>query len=576
MPHVITQACCADASCVYACPVNCIHPTPDEADFATAEMLYIDPLSCVDCGACVSACPVGAIKRDTRLSPEEQPFLDINAAFYSPPREYPPQARLERALGNNSGQMHVAIVGSGPAAMYTADALLERPGVYVTVIERLPVPHGLVRHGVAPDHPETKTIQSLFAQIERDPRMRYLLGVDVGTDVSHDEVAAHFDAVVYATGASGERRLDIPGQELSHTATELVAWYNGHPDYTDRQFDLSGERAVIIGNGNVALDVARVLTGEPEDLARTDIADHALEALRASRIREVTVLARRGVGQSAFTLPEITGLISRHSAGVYADGAGLDDYTARLYQQDELDMAVRGKIDAVASLSRPPSDGREPRIVFRFCGSPVEIAATSSSSGEAAVEGVHIAANRLVRSDGHVRAQTTGETHWLPAGLVLTSVGYHGTPVPGLPFADGTIPNDAGRVESMPGVYVVGWIKRGPTGFIGTNKSCARETVESMMADANANRWARPAGSAADFENLVRRRGARVLHLDQWRRLDWLERQWGRASGRPRRKLTDRSQIYGLWNAPDSETNYDAAPPRSRLEVDQRPAIAEG
>lgn len=549
MPHVITQACCADASCVYACPVNCIHPTPDEDDFASAEMLYIDPVSCVDCGACVSACPVGAIKRDTRLRPEEEVFLDINAAFFEPPRAYPPQARLEPAVANRAGPMDVVIVGSGPAAMYTADALLDRPEIRVTVIERLPTPYGLVRHGVAPDHPQTKTIQTLFAHIERHPRMNYMLGVEVGVDVRHEEVAEHFDAVIYATGASGDRRLDIPGQDLSHSATEFVAWYNGHPDYADRDFDFSGERAVIVGNGNVALDAARILTADPQDLAFTDIADHALEALRSSRIREVTVLGRRGVGQAAFTLPEITGLIQGHTAGICTSGTGLDDETARLYTHGVLDVATRGKIDAITSLPHlsdaAPSDRR---IVFEFCASPLEITGVSQSNG------IRIGRNTLAASEGHVQAKTTDHAWWLPAGLVLTSIGYHGRPIPDVPFCDGVIPNTAGRVETMNGVYAVGWIKRGPTGFIGTNKTCAHETVDTLLADANDGRLARPTGNADAFTDLVRRRGIRVLNLDQWRRLDWLERAWGQASDRPRRKLTDTDQIFDLWRGPDAET----------------------
>ncbi len=233
MTHVVTQACCADASCVFACPVNAIHPTPDEPDFGLAEMLYIDPKSCVDCGACVGACPVGAIVPDTKVSAEQLPFVDINALFHAEPRTYPIQAPIIPIVRKAPGPLHVAIVGSGPAALYAADELLKQSDVDVTVIDRLPTPHGLVRSGVAPDHVETKSIDRLFRQIEDQRGFHYLLNVDVGSDITHAELLEHCDAVIYATGASQDRRLGIPGEDLpgSETATEFVAWYNGHPDH---------------------------------------------------------------------------------------------------------------------------------------------------------------------------------------------------------------------------------------------------------------------------------------------------------------------------------------------------------
>ncbi len=327
MTHVVTQACCADASCVFACPVNAIHPTPDEPDFGLAEMLYIDPLSCVDCGACVGACPVGAIVPDTKITPDELPFVDINALFHLEPRTYPVQAPIAPITRKAAGRLHIAIVGSGPAALYAADELLKQDDVEVTVIDRLPTPYGLVRSGVAPDHVETKSIDRLFRQIEDQPGFHYLLNVDVGTDLSHAELLEHCNAVVYATGAAHDRRLDIAGEDLpgSETATEFVAWYNGHPGQVGQTFDLSGERAVIIGNGNVALDAARILTADVDALASTDIADHALEALRGSAIREVVIVGRRGVAQAAFTLPELIGLLSHDDLQIIVEGADLDE-----------------------------------------------------------------------------------------------------------------------------------------------------------------------------------------------------------------------------------------------------------
>ena len=267
MPHVVTQSCCSDGSCVYACPVNCIHPSPDEPGFATAEMLYIDPVACVDCGACVSACPVGAIAPDSKLTPEQLPFVELNAAFY-PKREgkLPPTSKLAPVLeapvvhAQRGGPLTVAIVGSGPAAMYAADELLTQQGVRVNVFEKLPTPYGLVRAGVAPDHQTTKRVTALFDKIAARPGFTFYLNVDVGSDLTHDELLAHHHAVIYAVGAPTDRRLEVDGIELpgTGTATEFVAWYNGHPDFTDLPVDLSGERVVIIGNGNVALDVARI------------------------------------------------------------------------------------------------------------------------------------------------------------------------------------------------------------------------------------------------------------------------------------------------------------------------------
>src|SRR6201996_8107100 len=308
MPHVITQSCCSDGSCVYACPVNCIHPSPDEPGFATAEMLYIDPVACVDCGACVSACPVGAIAPASRLQPEQQPFIALNASYY-PDRpadqKLPPTSKLApvipspKVLGNHShrrGPLTVAIVGSGPAAMYAADELLTQHGVRVNVFEKLPTPYGLVRAGVAPHHQTTKKVTHFVDGEARHRYFRFFLNVEVGKHLSHADLLAHHHAVLYAVGAPDDRRLDIEGMGLpgSGTATELVAWINGHPEFADLPVDLSHERVVIVGNGNVALDVARVLSSDPDDLARTDISDRALEVFRGSAVREVVIAARRG------------------------------------------------------------------------------------------------------------------------------------------------------------------------------------------------------------------------------------------------------------------------------------------
>jgi ferredoxin/flavodoxin---NADP+ reductase len=470
MPHVVTQSCCSDGSCVYACPVNCIQPTPDDPDFALAEMLYVDPATCVDCGACVSACPVDAIKPQSKLTEAEQPFLKINADYFRTPRPRPLLARPVPALQvrHRPKPLRVAIVGSGPAAMYAADEILTVPGARVDVYERLTVPYGLARTGVAPDHPRTRSVSRQFDMIRSQSRLKLLLGVEVGRDVSHEELLAGHHAVIYAVGASTDRRLDVPGMGLPGTgsATEFVAWYNGHPDFAERDFDLSGPRAVVIGNGNVALDVARILTVDPERLAGTDIAPAALATLRRSRIEEVVVVGRRGPAESAFTLPELVGLSTTPGVELAVE-------------MGELPAETGGdpKLELLRSLGPGAGTGRRIRLRYRL--RPARIIGTERA------EAVEFA-----------RTDADGAHETVLAAPVLTSIGYRGVPVPGLPFdeATGTVPNAQGRVLSpdgaapLPGAYVAGWIKRGPSGFIGTNKSCAQETVRELVADFSAGR----------------------------------------------------------------------------------------
>ncbi|BDT85842.1 FAD-dependent oxidoreductase [Nocardia cyriacigeorgica] len=504
MPYVVTQSCCSDASCVYACPVNCIHPTPDEPDFLSAEMLYVDPQACVDCGACASACPVDAITSSKKLTEEQKPFIEINANFYRQSRPRPilakpvpaPEIRTERE------PLRVAIVGSGPSAMYAADELLTQPDVSVTMFDRLPVPYGLARHGVAPDHAKTRQVSELFDVMSAQPGFGSYLNVEVGKHISHEELLAYHHAVIYAVGASSDRKLGIPGEGLAGnvSATDFVAWYNGHPDHANRAFDLSSTRAVIVGNGNVALDVARILTIDPESLVGTDISQTALDALRDSRIEEVVILGRRGPAESAFTVPEFVGLLGS-DIDIVIEGE-LPEIT------DGLPYQVEQKLRLLHSVRQRPVGGRR-RIVFRYLSSPTEIL------GPDQVSGIEVVRNELVAdADGNVRAVATDQIERLDAGLVLTSVGYRGVPLPGLPFDEraGVIPNLDGRVleqpggSVLPGTYVTGWIKRGPTGFIGTNKSCAQQTVQQLADDFNAGRLRAPSGGAAGFDRLVRSR----------------------------------------------------------------------
>ena len=467
MPHVVTQACCSDASCVFACPVNCIHPTPDEPDFLTSDMLYIDPAACVDCGACIPACPTGAIKRHTQLTEAELPFVPLNAAFYAGGRDRPILAPVPPPLQVTGGRgpLRVAVVGSGPAALYAVEELLTIPAVSVDVYERLAVPYGLLRTGVAPDHVDTRQVMDHFAGVLAEPAVRLHVGVSVGTDVTHAELMAEHDAVLYAVGAAGDRPLDVPGADLPHvaSATAFVGWYNGHPDHADLAVDLSCDTVVVVGNGNVALDVARILTADPASLVGTDIAPHALAALRASQVRRVVLTGRRGPAQSAFTVPELIGLLATRHVVVHPEDL-LDAQPAGFAAQQKL-----------ALLARAPGSGTGRHIELRYRVEPVAVTPL----------GIDLAHTRL--TDGGTRAERTGEVEHLGAGLILTSIGYQGTPVAGLPFdaSTGTVPHTAGAVDGVPGAFVAGWIKRGPTGYIGTNRSDAHETVWSLVAAWN-------------------------------------------------------------------------------------------
>jgi ferredoxin--NADP+ reductase len=470
MTHVVTQSCCSDASCTYACPVNCIQPTPDDPDFLLAEMLHIDAASCVDCGACVSACPVQAIKPASALTEAELPFLDINRLYHEEQRQAgkvrallaKPPARLQ--VRAHQRPLRVAVIGSGPSGLYAADEVLTIPRAEVTVFERLSEPYGLARFGVAPDHRRTRRISGQFEQIRQARGLKFELGVDVGVDVTREELLTRFDAVIYAVGAASDRRLEIPGAELAgvDTATRFVAWYNGHPDFADVSFDLSHPRAVVVGNGNVGLDVARILSTDPDRLAETDISPRALATLRASQVQEVLITARRGPHEAAFTLPELLGLASAPGVELVVDPA--------------VATKVEGsKLAWLARLSDASRAGRR-RVVLRF----------------------HLAPERVLGADGAMTgvefAHTAdGDAETIDAGLLLTSIGYGGAPVPGLPFdaASRTVPNRQGRVidpasgEPIPGTYVTGWIKRGPSGFLGTNRSDSQETVRMLVEDFN-------------------------------------------------------------------------------------------
>ena len=421
--------------------------------------------------------------------------------------------------------LRVAVVGSGPAGFYAAGALLSAdPRAEVDMIERLPTPWGLVRLGVAPDHPKLKTVSRAFERIAEQPGFRFLGNVELGRDLTHEDLVRLYDAVVYAVGAQTDRRLGIPGEDLagSWAATELVAWYNGHPDYQQLEFDLDVERAVVIGNGNVALDVARMLALTREELAPTDATDASIEAIAASPLREIIVVGRRGPAQAAFTTPELQEMGDLAGADVIVDPADLEGAEPK-DTNSERNLAVLRDF-----AGREPAD-KSRRVVFRFLHSPVAIL------GEERVEAVELVRNEL---DANERAMPTAEHETVSCGLVFRSVGYHGVELPGVPFdpATGTIPNERGRIS--PGVYCAGWIKRGPTGVIGTNKKDATETVETLLEDAAAGRLEpKPDATAAAVDALLTERGVRVVEYDGWTAIDQAERAAGEKSGRPRVKL---------------------------------------
>jgi ferredoxin--NADP+ reductase len=442
----------------------------------------------------------------------------------------------------------VAVVGSGPAGFYAAGALLAADvPVEVDMIERLPTPWGLVRLGVAPDHPNIKSVSRVFEKTAQRPGFRFLGNVDVGRDVTHEELTRLYDAVVYAFGAQTDRRMGIPGEDLegSWPATAFVAWYNGHPDFQDVSFDLSCERVVVVGNGNVAVDVARMLALTADELAPTDTTDEAIAAIVGSGVREILVLGRRGPAQAAFTNPELVELTELAGADLIVDPADLelDPASATALESDA--MAQRN-LAVLREVAAAEPGGRPRAIRLRFLTSPVAIL------GEDRVEGVEVVKNELVDDGrGGLRAVPTDEREVIPCGAVLRSVGYRGVPLAGLPFDDerGVIPNEGGRVldetgTPVPGVYSTGWIKRGPSGVIGTNKKDATETVEHLLEDARAGLLSGGA-SAAAVDALLADRGVEVVTQGGWEAIDATERLQGEPHGRPRIKLSTWDDLLG-------------------------------
>ncbi len=452
--------------------------------------------------------------------------------------------------GTPDNPLRVAIIGSGPSGFYAADHLQrqERQGglaVRIDMFDRLPTPYGLVRGGVAPDHQKIKSVTAVYEKIARQPGFRFFGNVTFGRDLLLEDAQALYHAIILAVGAQTDRALGIPGEHLpgSHAATEFVAWYNGHPDYRDLEFDLTQEAAAVIGVGNVAMDVARILARSYDELYQTDIADHALEALRASRVRTIYVLGRRGPAQAAFTNPEIRelGELAEADVIVAPEEAALDPLS-QAYIESGRDKTAVKNVEILAGYARQQPRGKPRQIVLRFLVSPVEII------GRERVEAITLARNELYQTEsGELRPRATDQRETIAVGLVFRSVGYKGVPLPGVPFDEraGVIPNDRGRVlaarggDPVPGLYATGWIKRGPTGIIGTNKPDSVETVDLLLEDMRAGRlWTPETSDAEAVENLLEARGVRYVTFDDWLALDALEQQRGHEINRPRLKFT--------------------------------------
>ena len=454
--------------------------------------------------------------------------------------------------GTTSQPLRVAIFGSGPAAFYAAEHLFKQKDLVIEVdmFDRLPTPFGLVRGGVAPDHLKIKQVTKVFDGIAANPRFRFFGNVEFGKDVTLAELKDHYHQILFATGAQTDRRMGIPGEDLkgSHPATEFVAWYNGHPDFRNHEFNLQVERAAVVGVGNVAIDVARLLSLSREELLESDAADYAVEALANSQIKEVYLLGRRGPAQAAFTNPEIKEVGELLEADILtrADETQLDELSAASIAGDRVALK---KVEILQSYAVDRPLTKRKKLNLRFLVSPVELIADE----QGCVKKMRLVRNTLVASDtGSLSAKATDQFEEIEVGLVFRSVGYRGVPLPDVPFNDrwGVILNQAGRVleaetkQPVTGLYTSGWIKRGPSGVVGTNKPDSVETVTCMLEDLHADKLLQPAqADAASIEQLVRERKPDYFSYADWKRLDQLEQERGKALGRPRLKFTSVAEM---------------------------------
>ena len=454
------------------------------------------------------------------------------------------------ALGSDRRPLRVAIVGSGPSGFYATEALFKSgKTVLIDMYERLAVPFGLVRSGVAPDHPKLKQVVLVYDKIARSSGFRFFGNVTIGRDLTTDELRTAYDAVVFTCGAESDRRLGIPGEDLpgSHTATEFVGWYNGHPDYRDRVFDLSQEVAVIIGQGNVAIDVCRILAKTVDELKHTDIAEHALAALAESRIREIHMIGRRGPAQAKFTNKELRELGELADADVSFDPTDL-----KLNPESEAELADKNNdvsaknMELFRGFLNAGGAPKRRHCHLHFLKSPVELL------GKERVEAIVLEKNRLQGAPFEQQARGTGERSEIPCGLLFRSIGYKGMPVPGIPFDErkGVLPNREGRVldgnSILPGVYCAGWIKRGPTGIIGTNRADSVATVNSLLADLPALEPGTEKIGADALLPLLAERGVRTISFSDWLKIDAAEVSRGKAKDKPREKFTRYAEILQL------------------------------
>jgi ferredoxin/flavodoxin---NADP+ reductase len=444
--------------------------------------------------------------------------------------------------------LRVLVVGAGPSGFYTAEALLkDLQDVSVDLIDRLPTPYGLVRYGVAPDHQKIKSVTKMYEKTSQDARLRFLGNVNFGSDLTHAEAKKHYHAIVYTVGASADRNLGIPGENLtgSMSATEFVAWYNGHPDYCERIQNLNARHVAVVGVGNVAVDVTRILAKSVDELKTTDIADHALEVLKDSKVTDIYMLGRRGPAQAKFTTKELRELGELHNADIIVNPAEVE-VDAKSLESIANDPGMKKNVEILQEFSRKPLEGKPRRVHLRFLVSPIELL------GEDSVTQMRLEKNRL---DENLNAVGTGEFETLPIEMVFRSVGYKGVALPDVPFDSkrGVIPNNAGRVLDAPGgnpvkgEYVADWIKRGPSGVVGTNKADAHNTIKILVAEqANLPKIDAEHAKPEAVNKLLESKGVRFISFKHWQALDAHELQLGVAQGRPRVKVTNIAKMLEL------------------------------
>lgn len=461
---------------------------------------------------------------------------------------------MSAQIGTMDNPLRVAIIGSGPSGFYAADHLQKQKDlvVHIDMFDRLPTPFGLVRGGVAPDHAKIKSVTKVYDKIAADPNFRFYGNVEFGKDLTHSDLLKFYHQVIYAVGAQTDKRMEIPGEDLpgSHPATEFVAWYNGHPDYRDYKFDLTQESAIVVGVGNVAMDVARILASSYDELAKTDMADYALEALKNSKVRKIYLLGRRGPAQAAFSTPEVKELGELEETDVTADINEVTlDPLSKAFLEANPDSSIQNSIDIMTGYAKQTPKGRPKKLHMRFLVSPVEI------TGNGRVEAVKIVKNELFQNkDGSLRPRATDKSEILKAGLIFRSIGYKGVALPDVPFHEnwGIISNKDGRVHDMKqdkiveGEYVVGWIKRGPSGVIGTNKPDSQATVNMMLEDLKQNKYFNPCSSNREaMEKMLHEKKIKFVTFSEWQKLDQMEIQKGQALSRPRLKFTSIADMLG-------------------------------